>query len=303
MFDDLNSIFYNQLVIKCDEFRKLRKSRVVGNDRLVIAAIECATALFHFREHIPDADKKSRSNVEADCPDYRLVADVSNASKHGSLTRPTPEGSPLVSSAQDIQELVILTEFEDDEGTYTDCEAVVNVVCSDGVTRCLDDAILSTLNYWGNELNRMGVRKFKPFEYQPYPGTRFVAREDAMSVNFVVTQGVRFQVRHQFLKFDAKLGYATPVDLTGAEVEFRISRPAHTLELTVTLPDRSETVSVSINLNDDQSQRYLRIGTEEERQVFYQEILEAEREQINAKLVDALKAQSDISSLHTDVDE
>src|SRR5450759_1241667 len=50
------------------------------------------TALFHFREHLAGPHAKTRAQVAADCPDYRLVADVVNVTKHGTLTRQRPKG-------------------------------------------------------------------------------------------------------------------------------------------------------------------------------------------------------------------
>lgn len=292
MFDDIEAIFYNQLVLKYDSYRTLRKSRVVGNDQLIIAATECATALFHFREHIPNADRKTRSQVVSECQDYRLVADVCNASKHSSLTRPTSEGPPLVQSAQDIYELLITTRFQDAKGDYTDSEALVNVKCSDGVTRCLDDALVGTLNYWGNELQRLGIRNFSPFEKQLYPGTHFVSREDALSASFVVTQGQRFQSRQQILIFDDAVGYAKPMDLTGSKVGMSIYEPIRSIDITATPPGGGEGVSFSINLNDEQSLRFLRLDSDADRNIFLEEIAVEEQEQISVKFVEALNLKS-----------
>jgi hypothetical protein len=63
----------------------LRRLSTAGNDLLGLAAIDCDTALFHFRKHIPEVDWRSRREVSAACPDYKFIADITNAVKHGSF--------------------------------------------------------------------------------------------------------------------------------------------------------------------------------------------------------------------------
>jgi hypothetical protein len=100
LFDDLPSLFYHNVISAYDDYVAVRDGNTSGRSGHTRTALEAATALFHFREHLAGPHAKTRAQVVADCPDYRLVADVVNVTKHGTLTRPTSEGPPLVDSAR-----------------------------------------------------------------------------------------------------------------------------------------------------------------------------------------------------------
>ncbi len=154
MFDDLPSLFHHNVVSAYDRYASVRDGDISGGDRHTRAALEAATALFHFREHIPVQHKKNRKQVVVECPDYRLVADVTNAAKHRTVDRDTSEGPPLVRSAEDIEETTIIVRYQDDQGDYTDARTLVFINCSDGVRRNLDTALTNVMNYWVTELKR-----------------------------------------------------------------------------------------------------------------------------------------------------
>jgi glyoxylase-like metal-dependent hydrolase (beta-lactamase superfamily II) len=86
-FDDLPSLFYQDVVSTYDEYVAARDGDTAGRCHQTRTALDAAAALFHFREHLPQRYKKTRAEVAADCPDYRLVADVTNATKHRVLDR------------------------------------------------------------------------------------------------------------------------------------------------------------------------------------------------------------------------
>ena len=79
MFAGLQNQFHNQILVSLKKYRDLRRVSTAGNDLLGLAAIDCVTALFHFREHIPEADRLTSREVSAECPDNKFVADEKNA--------------------------------------------------------------------------------------------------------------------------------------------------------------------------------------------------------------------------------
>ena len=116
MFDDLPSLFYQDVVSTYDV--AARDGNTAGRSHQTRTALDAAAALFHFREHLPQRYKKTRAEVVADCPDYRLVADVTNATKHRVLDRDTSEGPPIVTAAEDVEEVTVITRYEDEQGEY-----------------------------------------------------------------------------------------------------------------------------------------------------------------------------------------
>lgn len=249
-------------------FRNLRLSGAMGDQKLPIAATDCAAALFHFREHIPAEHRRSRSSISSRCPDYKLIADVTNAVKHGEITREPSDGPALLNTAADIYELGVIIEFVGQEEPYTHSEVVVCVDCTDGQRRCLDEAIVNVVNFWGRELERMGVRSFKSFEQLPFPGTTYIERSVAGSIQIGVTQGLAYQSKWQLMKWDYEAGIARPADLTGANVRFSLYRPKHSLDIKINIPSVEDEYVHSVELSDEESQHYLSLTTEADKEAF-----------------------------------
>jgi hypothetical protein len=53
VFDDLASLFYHNVVSAHDHYATIRDENTSGRNRHTRAALEAATALYHFREHLP----------------------------------------------------------------------------------------------------------------------------------------------------------------------------------------------------------------------------------------------------------
>ena len=103
----------------------------------------------------------SRAEVAALCSDYDLVGDIANVSKHAELSR----GAPKVSHAQSVCEIIVLTEFSDDKGIFTDARKLVTVKLDDGTERDVFDILTNVINFWGQQLALWGVLK----DYNLFP--------------------------------------------------------------------------------------------------------------------------------------
>ena len=291
MFDDLASMFYNNVVAAYGAYVTSRDSDLSGRSSHTRTAIDAATALFHFREHLPEAHAKTRAEVAAECPDYRLVADVVNAAKHHVLTRTTSEGLPLVTSAKDIEEIIVCTEYEDDEGTYTDARTVVIVNCSDNVRRSLDNALTAVLNYWGGELKRLGIVGYAPRAVPEAPGARFVSRSEARAANLELLKGLGSKLNFQIMKFDVTKGHSEPVDLSDSEVTWRVFKPAYSVDVTAMPPGGDSPVTCSIDLTEEQSDVFHELATDAEREAFLRPLLVERQEEVGQKLGEVLRTQ------------
>jgi hypothetical protein len=284
VFDDLAGLFYENVEPAYRVYAESRDDTKAGRNRLLRAAVEAATALFHFREHLPAHLARTRSQAVLECPGYRLVADVTNATKHKALTRNTSEGAPLVSSANAIHELIVITRYVDEAGEYSDARVQVVVDCDDGVTRNLDSAIVSVLNYWGGILSVSGTASYEPRNPAEKPGSRFVARADARPLDFEIIQGLRFASHMQLRKFDAVEGRSTPVDLTGADISFNIYRPSYVFQITATPSAGGPSFSCSLELTQEQSLTYHGLQTDDERTEFLKSIANERQAEIRSKL-------------------
>lgn len=247
----------------------LRLSGGMGDQKLPVAATDCAAVLFHFREHIPAEQRLSRNAVSSQCPDYKLIADVTNAVKHGEITRLPSDGPALLNTSADIYELGVIINFESEGNPYSHSEVVVCVDCTDGQRRCLDEAIVNVVNFWGHELERLGVLKFVPFEQMPFPGTTYIEKSKASSLQIGTTQGLAYASNFQFMEWDYEAGIARPVNLSGADVRFNVYRPKHSLDIKINIPSVEGEYMHTVELSDEETQRYMTLETEAEKEAFH----------------------------------
>jgi hypothetical protein len=291
VFDDLGGLFYESVVSAYDAYAESRDGAKTGRNILLRNAVEAATALFHFREHLSPELSRTRPEVVLECPDYRLLADVANVAKHKVLTRQTSEGASLVSSAEDISELLVVTSYEDEAGEYSDARVQVTVKCSDGSSRNLDSAIVSVLNYWSGALSAAGAVSYPPRKAMEEPGSRFIPRAEARSPNFEILNSVRWTTLMQLRKFNAKEGRSDPVDLTGKNIEFNIYAPSYVLNMTVT-PSGAPPVTCALELTKEQSVAYDILTTDNERNDFLRRLVDERQTELQSKLSSALQERA-----------
>jgi len=227
MFDDIHAHFVENLVEAYIHYRDVRNSTISGNsDDLRAASVACV-ALYHFREHLDPVHSVPRRRIASLCPDFELIADIANASKHFALTRDKSQ----IQGATSLHETIAVTEYEDAEGTYTDARKLVYVTLNDGSQREVFEVATNVINFWGQELARLGVvESYKPFPAPQVPGSIFVLRSDARGLDLKMIRGVRFTRQFQLMRFNPSKGFAEPVDLTGSDVMFRIFQPPDGLD-------------------------------------------------------------------------
>ncbi len=292
MFDDVAGLFYENVLASYANYVEQRDKSTSGRSKLTRTAIEAATALFHFREHMPTLDRLTRSEVVARCADYRLVADTANAAKHRKLTKKTSEGWPLVRSANSIFESTIVTLFSDDLGEYSDAQTFVFVKCTDGHQRNLDSALTNVLNFWGSELLRLSIIKEFPLrKLREIPGSRLIDRTEARAMDLEILAGVRMKKNIQLQRFDASKGYAEPVDLTGHKAEFRVYQPRYEVTLTLEPPDGSEEIAVPIELTTEQHAKLHTLTTDAERKAYIDSIVDEQADRVRLHVDQVLKSR------------
>ena len=271
MSDDLVIHFKDIVWGAYERYRSIRDGSSTGRNRHLSSALELATALFHFREHLPASIQRSRSDIEALCPDYKLIADVTNVAKHAKLNRRTPSGQPLVNVASDVTEYLVVTRFSDNDGEYENTHTAIRVSCTDGVDRSLDDSLISVLNFWINHLHVNGIVSISPVTKPDDPIANLVPRSEARMHSFEALQGMPSRYAMQFRQYDASKGKSVPIDLTGASPEMHIWAP---VEMTVSFdhPSLERRGEASLSLSAEDSNSYWKLQSEEEKSDFLAEI-------------------------------
>ena len=285
MFDDLAVTFYNNVVATYDEYVAHRVSPEAGRDRHLRTAVAAAAALYHFREHLPASLNAGMKNLEQTSPDYALMQGVTNASKHKQVNR----RQPLVASAEDTREVTVIVLYSDEEGDYSYAQTKIDVVCTDGSTRCLDAAITRVLNHWGTLLKDAGVCGYN-VRPEPEPaGRRYLTRSEASTkLTLEAMRGLDFRQSMQLLQFDSTVGHAIPIDLTGADIQFHIYKPPqHIVDVTTSHPKIGE-VTVSIPLTDAENIEFHNIDGQADHSAFMERLFEADQSKIQQKLQEQL---------------
>lgn len=261
----LSMKFHNDVLSTYAKVRTFCKEQnSVGNGELRRLMLECASALFHFREHLPAHEKRTRKSYTTHCPDYGLVGDIANAFKHHELTR----HAPMVACSGDIFEVLVTVEYEDDEGPYTDSEAAVHVKLSDGTVRDVGEILRHVVNMWRLKMCELGADD----EYRPSKSgfTPPVSRSDARKSHLTITQGVACQLRLKPMKYDYTSATLIQDGLSeGDKVLFRAwKNPMLTMQC------MGAKVEIEVPVTGDEHEQYCSLESDQARAEFLREIAE-----------------------------
>lgn len=205
MFKDIETYFITNVLQNFNDLRARLKEKEYGQDKDIRLAINCATSLYHLREHLPE--NLSWKKVNDECPEYSLLGDVVNVSKHGSISRYNPQ----VTSADSIEERIVITEYYDKEGIYNDAEKEVVVHLDNGEVVDLEILIIQVLNYWIDKLAGYGVELDK---MEPLKKSQPVSRDQASNdLDMSYFGGLGFTSKYVLMKYDYELGKRVPIDI------------------------------------------------------------------------------------------
>lgn len=268
MFDDLNEYYHENVVLSFIEYRDICYDGIIGRSRDLRAALNAASALFHLREHLPKGSL-SRADVERICPDYALLGDIVNVSKHKILNSKTPHGTPLVADAENLGERVIIIEYEDDLGNYRYIQKTVVVKLTDGSERNLLEILTNVINFWESHMLTQGVLS-KVHVFTHDADIRYRTRDEcgAIRLNCELVQERRFRQTIQLLRFDKTTGKAKPIDLSGSKAELRLYKPKYDIELSLIHNASGKTFKTGITLTEEESLILSRMSSDQERQEY-----------------------------------
>lgn len=269
MFDDIAAYYHENVVSAYIDYRERKKSDTAGCSKDVRRAVIAASALFHLREHLPTNIRPSRTATERACPEYGLLADIVNATKHKTITKNTPHGLPLVTDATQISEQIIVTEYQDEEGLFRFSEKVVVVKLTNGSERDLFEVLTIVLNYWEKHLYSSGIltnlRTFS-FAATTQPKTRKECEENQL--NFELVRGHRFHQSMRLQRYNYVTKSIEPIDLTGSQIEFRIYKPNFIINLSLKHNESGTEFKKTITLSDEENNEILNLKTDEEKQSY-----------------------------------
>ncbi len=296
MFDDLKAYFYEDVVASYEECRDVMRLQNTGRSRLIRKAVVAASALYHFREHLDnglhDQYDFSREKISQICPDYDLLGNIANCSKHAKINR----NSPLVDNAENMAECNVITFYKDENGEYQNIEKEVHVKLNDGSTREMFEILTNVINFWFRHLRSIG---FIDIEHQyPLPDRNQLKMRNECTgtrMDIEIISGVRFQQNLLFKKYNYETEKVEPVDLTGCKIRGSIYKPKLVFEFEITDNTTGETFMKEIALSDEESQQYALLSSDKEIEEFRQVICNNHKNEIQDALREFEKIRNDQS--------
>lgn len=251
MFDSIRSYFVKDVLANYKSYRKSIEEKETGVNNDLRLAINAATSLYHMREHMPKSNQKSRAEIAKICPSYDLLGDIVNASKHHTLD----QGNPKLKSAEKIEEIVLMTEYEDEEGIYYDAEKKIFAYLEDGTTVDIDKILRDVANYWISEMNKLGYN-FPEIEaiQRKIPAPR-QSQSGASPMSIKHIKGEDFKHKMQFRRYDKETGKFVPKDLTDHKFNMSIYEPKFEGIITITNDETGEEHKISIPITNEQQKK------------------------------------------------
>jgi hypothetical protein len=91
MSENARKFYVESVLPSFQDFIEHRTSNDWGENQLLRKGVVTASSLFHLREHIPTAIQPSKTTLRNQYPDYGLIGDISNVSKHHEISRDNPQ--------------------------------------------------------------------------------------------------------------------------------------------------------------------------------------------------------------------
>lgn len=266
-------IYFNENVLRSyTDYKTAADKRSAGRGNDLYLAKKAAENLYHFREHLPN--KPGYNTIKAKCPDYQLVRDITNASKHKDFDKPRPGADiPLIQDLNSVYECLISTTYHDSEGEFRDSHKGVFIKLLDGTERDFFEIATNVVNMWCTELHVMGViEKPRKFDYarRKEPLTR---SECDMSFDLNFERAAPAQFIMKMMKYNYEKQTLEPEDISDKGFEFRVyDKDIYIAEARLVGPD--EYVSFEIKLSQNEVNELQSYRTNEERQaVFFEKAI------------------------------
>lgn len=268
MANSTRDYFTQNVLPACTAFFEARDQNRFGEKQLVRLGTTAASALFHLREHVPEVFRPSKEELAERCPEYGLIADVANASKHGALTR----GSPRLRHIDQVSEVLILTKYADEEGEYTSAQAEVWLTLDDGTVLSLASQINSVLEMWASILPLLGAGDFAIPRASIIDS--HIPRAEAKPAPVEILRGEERRLSFQSREFDYSTGASRPVDLAGAKVEFNVYKLPESASIHIKAG--TSIVDFSVPLTREQAIAFIAMPDDRKRAAYLEAIIRAD---------------------------
>ncbi|MBN2729704.1 MAG: hypothetical protein JXR53_10815 [Bacteroidales bacterium] len=246
MFEDIKQYFLENVLAEYNGYLRQRKNNKSGFSEDVKCGLRSASALFHFREHLPKELKMTRAQVVNICANYSLLGDVVNVSKHGIIDR----NNPQISNSKNIYEEIFVTTYMDKKGEYQHIQKEVVIELDSGEYIILFEILTEIMNMWINQLNGKGL--FNELSFFTTTTKRLPRRnKNSGRLDFLTTNhfyGRRFRAQ----KYNYDLKKIEPMNLSDVGISFNVYKNTYPVSIEIIPKQNGEPILLEMELNEKQ---------------------------------------------------
>lgn len=260
MYGDLKNYFYKKIVPEYKDYMESRENKVFKNNNDARIGLISAVSLYHLREHLPESMIKHDTFFVSKCSDYSLLRDLANVSKHKNINR----NKPQISDLKNIKDFLICTVYQDVFGEFSKTVKEVEVTLDNGKIKLLSTILTNCMNMWGNYLYEENIITEKHLFQSKY---NTPSREKDSKFDMGAIQGLTFSgFKMQLLKYNYQKKIAEPIDLTNANIQWRVYLPEDYNEYDIMLhiPESNQKIEFTVKLNNTEVEE-LELYSKEER--------------------------------------
>lgn len=269
MFASTRKLFIENVMASYDDFVKHYKTGKFGEDQLLRKAINSATALYHFREHLTEEHIITRQALEQEYSDYGLLGDFVNLSKHKSLDL----GNPQITNSEQIFEQIEITEFVDEKGKYFYPQTEIVLILDNGTRRYLSEIIYNVFSFWCEKLSELEIVNIPKPPHFINNGFK-PRKESEKKVNMELIKGESYKWKFQLFKWDDELDERKVKDLTNYDASLNIRGIPNKVTLGFTIEELDIEFDFIIELSEEQAIEYNKLNSDKARQELIHKLME-----------------------------
>lgn len=259
MFGNIPQYFSEKVIPDFIAYVKQRKNNKSGFSKDVSTGINSAISLYHFREHLKnfsDEWDKSYNDLLEICPNYSLLGEVVNASKHAIRNKPDRK----LTNAENIFEEIIITIYEDKKGEFNHVQKEVIIKLDSGEEIILFNILTEVINMWIDELQHIGLfHSLSKFNITPKRLPR--RSKNSGKLDLITTKqfyGRRFRIQ----KYNYKTKMVEPPEHPLSEVKMNIYKKIYPVTLNIKPNDGSKEIELNVDLSEKQIKKINQIKDE-----------------------------------------
>jgi hypothetical protein len=294
MFENTRKYLVEYVLPSYQDFLDHRSNNNWGENQLLRKGINAATALFHMREQIPSNIRPTKKDLKNQYKDYGLIADIANVAKHHEIKNDNPK----ISKSSQIYEVMVYTMFADEQGQYYSPQLDIFVKLDDGTEIKLVNILYNIMLMWRDVLDKLGIISLKAIESlridQPLKRDEVGRRNADMSMR----QGEEYNWQFRMEKFNYEKNIAEPMDITGMNFQFRISKLPEQVPMCIHITNSKNKIDFNfdfdIPLSKEQATEYISLENDENKIAFLKRIVDSSpniKNELNNKIKSAIQGQ------------